>query len=116
MHQAIAFIGTVILLSGLAPVGFAQSSQFGSSDDLQGLQEQSIQTIDPRIYSESPSTIANSPTADDRTRLQLDRNIELIVRPERGNSSVGVYQTDNTSAGNQFQLLYQLEQSPPLKR
>ncbi|QZZ20052.1 hypothetical protein J5X98_22620 [Leptothermofonsia sichuanensis E412] len=119
MHRAISLIGTVTTLSGLvlsglvlpglAPVAVAQSSEFGSSDDLQGLQEKSIQTIDPRIYSESPSSIANSPTADDQTRLQLDRNLELIIRPERGTSPVGVYPTDNTSAGNQFQLRYQLE-------
>lgn len=110
MYRAIVFIGMALSLASLAPVAVAQSQPIGSSHDLQGLQERSVQKPDSDTAVNSPYGFVDAPQRDGETTLQIDRNVQLQIRPERGNSEVGVYPTDNTSAGNQVQVRYQIEQ------
>ncbi|WP_421654642.1 hypothetical protein [Leptothermofonsia sp. ETS-13] len=109
MHRAFAIVGTIAFLISLPAARFAQSTPIGSSADLGGLQERSIQTSESNTAPDSPTgVISGSPTTNEN-RIQIDRNVELLVRPERSSPPSGVYPVDDTSSGNQVQVLYQLD-------
>ncbi|MCL6435288.1 MAG: hypothetical protein K6T90_13965 [Leptolyngbyaceae cyanobacterium HOT.MB2.61] len=109
MHRAFVIAGTVAFLSSLPAAGFAQSTPIGSSADLKGLQERSIQTFESNVAPESPTGVVSGSPRINENRLQIDRNVEILIRPERSNPPSGVYPVDDTSSGNQVQVLYQLE-------
>jgi hypothetical protein len=114
MHTAIATLGTFTILLSVVSLAQAQSEPMGSASSLQGLQERTIQQSAPSRTTTGSASIngvqnsSNNPLIG----LPIDRNVQLRVRPEVGNSQVGVFPADDNSRGNQFQLIYQFDNQP----
>ncbi len=113
MHTAIATLGTFTILLSFVSLAHAQSEPIGSASSLQGVQERTIQQSAPRAATgtASVSGVQNS-SNNPLIGLPIDRNVQLRVRPEVGNSQVGVFPADDNSRGNQFQLIYQFDNQP----
>mgnify|MGYP000172402948 CR=1 FL=1 len=109
VFKAIA-VGTVIILTNSAFPSLAQNQPIGSAASLDGLQERSVARPSANApLSSSPQRSTDVP-AGTEAGLQLNNKVQLIVRPEKGTSQVGVYPADDPSAGNKVQVLYQLNQ------
>lgn len=108
MFKAIAVFGTVAVLLSFVSAAQAQTEPMGSAASLDGLKERTVARPSPYAPVLAPQRSTDVPGGSERG-LQLN-NVQLIVSPERGNSQVGVYPTDDPSSGNKVQVLYQLNQ------
>jgi hypothetical protein len=135
MHQVISGLGAILVLSSFAtaavaqlrgdqsnPAHFnhvqspmaqseqqAQDPSTGSANLLRGLQERSVKQFSPTRISSHSTPISKANDASDGLGVQLDRNVQLRVKPETDTSQVGVFPGDNHAKGNQFQLIYQFD-------
>ncbi|SRR5579883_1408666 len=109
MFKAIAALGTVVMLTSIVSTTDAQTKPMGSASSLSGLQERSVQRPSPPPSVNSPQSSTDVPAGTERG-LSLSKKVQLIVKPERGTSQVGVYPADDPSEGNRFQVQYQIDQ------
>ncbi len=110
MKRAIAVLGTVAVLMSLVPAAFAQSASKGGAAQLSGLQKRSAD-LTPNTERSNPAlTTSNDNPASGESTFQLDKRVEVLVRPENDQSPGGVYPNSNTADGNQVQVRYRLNQ------
>lgn len=113
MHRAFSVLGTAIVLASWVPVGYAQTSPEADASSLQGVEGRSIQSTFPEPT--KPSVNPQNQTNPDgstsaRSLFGLDERIQVRIKPERGSTQSDVFPSNETAKGNQFQLLYQLNQ------
>ncbi len=110
MFRAIAAFGTVLTLTGFVSAAHAQAEPMGSAAALDGLEERSVTRPAPNApLPLSPQRSTDLPGGSERG-FQLNNDLQILIRPERGTSQVGVYPTDDPSSGNKVQVLYRLDQ------
>jgi prephenate dehydratase len=108
MYQAIAGMGTVLLLMSLAVAASAQSQPVGSASALEGLQERTIQRS--HTSPNSPILLKSNRSASETDFLpSFLQNFKFDVSTEKGQLQTGVFPVENTSQGNRVQVLYQLD-------
>ncbi|XHX76827.1 MAG: hypothetical protein RBJ76_20665 [Stenomitos frigidus ULC029] len=109
MFKAIATFGTVLMLTSFVSAAHAQEEPMGSAAALDGLEERSvIRPLTDTSVPLSPQRSTDVPGGRERG-LQLNNAVQILVRPERGTSQVGVYPADDPSSGNKLQVLYRLD-------
>jgi len=114
MYRTIAVLATFTSLLSAASLAGAQSTPIGSADSLQGLQERSVQQSAPAPTNTGTAPVNGVQNFNNNPLigLPIDRNLQLRVRPEVGNSQLGVFPADDNSRGNQFQVIYQFDNQP----
>ncbi|MBD2038182.1 hypothetical protein H6F86_27780 [Phormidium sp. FACHB-592] len=109
MFKAIAVFGTVLMLSSFGSAAYAQAEPMGSAAALDGLEERSVTRPVPNApVPLSPQRSTDVPGGSERG-FQLN-DVQILIRPERGTSQVGVYPADDPSSGNKVQVLYRLDE------
>ena len=110
MFRAIAAYGTVLMLTSFGSAAHAQAEPMGSAATLDGLEERSVARPTPNApVPFSPQRSTDVPGGSERG-LQLNNDVQILIRPERGTSQVGVYPADDPSSGNKVQVLYRLDE------
>jgi hypothetical protein len=110
MFRAIAAFGTALMLTSFSSAAHAQAEPMGSAAALDGLEERSVARPAPTApVPLSPQRSTDIPGGSERG-LQLNNDVQILIRPERGTSQVGVYPADDPSSGNKVQVLYRLDE------
>jgi hypothetical protein len=118
MHRAFSVLGssilaTAIVLVGSVSIADAQTGSEADASSLQGVEGRSIQSTfpeptEPEINSENQANPDGSVSV--QSLFGLDERIQVRIKPERTTTQSEVFPSNETSRGNQFQLLYQLNQ------
>ncbi|MBW4519761.1 MAG: hypothetical protein KME16_08685 [Scytolyngbya sp. HA4215-MV1] len=118
MNEAIAALGTVLILTAFASSVNAQSTAepglAGSSNSaasLGGLQERKISRTDVQLpQAEAMSATSSQNTGSTQRPFNLPKQIEVRVQPERERSQTQVFPDEDNAKGSQVRVLYQLDE------